>query len=213
MTKILITAGGTKESIDPVRYIGNHSSGKMGLALADSAHEMGFIVTLISTFPVKKPYKTITATSSDEMLNAVTKEFSDNDILIMAAAVADFKPKAIQKNKIKKGDNNTLVLELTMTKDILKEISKIKSKKQLVIGFCAESENLLKNAQKKLIEKNLDFIAANDISRNDIGFGSDYNEITLLFKDGSEKKIEKMPKKDVAKIIIETCQNLFVTKY
>ena len=213
MIKILITAGGTKENIDPVRYIGNHSSGKMGLALADTAHEMGLAVTLISTFSVEKPYKTITATSSDDMLDAVMKEFSDNDILIMAAAVADFKPKTVKENKIKKGDSSTLVLELTKTKDILKEISKIKKKKQLVVGFCAESENLLNNAQKKLTEKNLDFIAANDISRKDIGFGSDYNEITLLFKDGSSQKIEKMPKKAAAKIIIETCQKLFVTKY
>ena len=213
MTKILITAGGTKENIDPVRYIGNHSSGKMGLALADTAHEKGFDVTLISTFPIDKPYKVIVAPSSDEMLYSVTKEFSDNDILIMAAAVADFKPKTIQENKIKKGDNDTLVLELTKTKDILKEINKIRRENQLVVGFCAESENLLNNAQKKLTEKKLDLIAANDISRKDIGFGSDYNEITLLFKDGSSQKIEKMQKKDAAKIILESCKKIFVTKY
>lgn len=205
MKKILITAGGTKENIDPVRYIGNHSSGKMGLAIADEAYNSGYEVTLITTFNINKPYKTILATSSDEMYNSTINEFKNTDILIMAAAVADFKPKQKADQKIKKGTSETLTLELVKTKDILKEISKIKKKQQIVIGFCAESENLLNNAQKKLNEKNLDYIVANDISRTDIGFGSDFNEVTILTKNDEKKLVKKATKNDIAKIILKTC--------
>ena len=205
MAKILITAGGTKENIDPVRYIGNHSSGKMGIAIADEAYDIGHEVMLISTFPIEKPYKVIVATSSDEMADAVKNEFHKADVLIMAAAVADFKAKKVAENKIKKTNKDTLTVELVKTTDILKEVSKIKKEKQIVIGFCAESENLLNNAQKKLEEKNLDYIAANDISRKDIGFGSDYNEITIIDKTGKQKHISRTTKKDIAKKILEYC--------
>ncbi len=200
--KILITAGGTKENIDPVRYIGNYSSGKMGLAIADEAYAQGNDVTLISTFEIQKPYKVIVAKSSDDMYCAVSSEFPLVDVLIMTAAVADFKPKTTAKNKIKKTDKDTLTIELVKTKDILKEISKIKRSDQVVIGFCAESENLMNNAQKKLEEKKLDFIVANDISRKDIGFGSDFNEVTIIFKDGSKKYVERSTKQDIAKVIL-----------
>ena len=206
--KILITAGGTKENIDPVRYIGNYSSGKMGLAIADEAYSQGHDVTLISTFEIQKPYNVIVAKSSDEMYCAVSSEFPLADVLIMAAAVADFKPKTVAENKIKKTDKGTLTIELVKTKDILKEISKIKRNEQIVIGFCAESENLLNNAQKKLDEKKLDFIVANDISRKDIGFGSDFNEVTIISKGGSKHHVAKSTKQDIAKVILKNCLHI-----
>ncbi|MCR4881140.1 MAG: phosphopantothenoylcysteine decarboxylase [bacterium] len=205
MAKILITAGGTKENIDPVRYIGNHSSGKMGIAVADEANDNGHDVSLILTFPIEKPYKVIVATSSDEMADAVKNEFPKVDILIMAAAVADFKAKKIEENKIKKTDKDTITVELVKTTDILKEVSKIKKENQIVIGFCAESENLLNNARKKLEEKKLDYIVANDISRKDIGFGSEYNEVTLMASDGTQIHIDKTTKNEIAKKILEIC--------
>ena len=206
MAKILITAGGTKENIDPVRYIGNYSSGKMGIAIADEAYHIGHDVTLICTFDIEKEYKVIVAPSSDDMTKAVLKEFPQNDVLVMAAAVADFKPKEVANNKIKKDNNDTLTLELVKTKDILKEVSKIKKENQVVIGFCAESENLLNNAQKKLEEKKLDYIVANDISRKDIGFGNDYNEVTVIDKNGVKNHIERMSKHDIAKKVLEYIQ-------
>jgi len=200
--KVLITTGGTKENIDPVRYVGNYSSGKMGIALADEAHSIGCEVVLVSTVEVKKPYRVIMVKSADEMFSAVKSEFSTTDCLIMAAAVADFKPIAIAEQKIKKDGKDTFTVEMIKNPDILKEMGKIKNDKQVIVGFCAESENLLANAQKKLVEKNVDFIAANDISRADIGFGSDYNEITLIPKSGEKIDISRTTKKDAAKIIL-----------
>jgi len=120
----------------------------------------------------------------------------------MAAAVADFRPSQMAAQKIKKEGKDTFVLEMVKNPDILKEIGKIKREGQIIVGFCAESENILQNAQKKLYEKNVDYIAANDISRTDIGFGSDFNEITLLAKDGSQKLITKTTKKAAAKTIL-----------
>ena len=203
--KVLITAGGTRENLDPVRYIGNYSSGKMGLALADEAYKLGCEVVLISTFDVKKPYKVLTVDTADEMLASVKDEFKNSDCLIMAAAVADFKPINVSAQKIKKFSNETFTIEMVKNPDILKEISKIKRDNQVVVGFCAESENLLGNAVKKLNEKNLDFIAANDISRSDIGFGSDFNEITLFDKLGNKKIIERTTKNEIAKVILSEC--------
>ena len=203
--KVIITAGGTKENIDPVRYIGNYSSGKMGMALADEAYNLGCNVVLISTFQVEKPYRVVVAQSAEKMLESIKKEFTDADCLIMAAAVADFKPVKISSQKIKKSGKDIFSIEMVQNPDILKEISKIKRNGQIVVGFCAESENLLLNANKKLIEKNLDFIAANDISRSDIGFASDFNEITLISKSGAQKFIPRTTKIEVAKIILSEC--------
>ena len=204
--KILITTGGTKENIDPVRYIGNYSSGKMGIALADIATQMDYEVLLVSAVEVTdKPYPVKIVKSADDMLNAVLENFPDFDCLIMAAAVADFKPAKIFTQKIKKENKETITLELVKNPDILKEVGKIKRNNQIIIGFCAESENLIQNAQKKIISKNLDYIAANDISRNDIGFGSDYNEITLISKDGTKDLISRTTKIEAAKFIINKC--------
>ncbi len=200
--KIVITAGGTKENIDAVRYIGNYSSGKTGIALADNAHKLGADVVLISTVEAQKPYKIINIESADEMFKAVKKEFKDADSLIMAAAVSDYKVKNKSDKKIKK-DGKPLTVELVENPDILAEISSIKSKKQTVIGFCAESDNLIENAKIKIQKKHCDYICANDISKKDIGFSSDYNEIYIIDKKLNTFKIEKTDKQTVALKILE----------
>jgi phosphopantothenoylcysteine decarboxylase / phosphopantothenate---cysteine ligase len=202
--KVIVTAGGTKEEIDPVRFIGNYSSGKMGIALADEAFSAGAEVTLISTVKVeKKPYSIKEVKSAQEMLVVVKEEFENSDILVMAAAVADYRPKEMAVNKLKKDENETLTLELVKNPDILKEISKIKKTNQLVIGFCAESEDLINNAKKKIQEKNLDFIVANDISDKKIGFNSDFNEITLIDKSLNKYLLERERKQELAKKLLE----------
>ncbi len=200
--KILITAGGTKEKIDPVRYISNCSSGKMGIALADCAYEMGADVTLISTFAINKPYKNIVAESAQDMQVSVKKELQVQDCVIMAAAVADYRIANYSEQKIKKGNDDNLVLELTKNPDILKEISAIDCKAKIV-GFCAESENLLDNAKIKIQNKGCDFLIANDISRKDIGFSSDMNEVYILDKNLKISHIERNTKLNIAKQILE----------
>ena len=200
--KILITAGGTKEKIDPVRYITNCSSGKMGIALADSAFEMGADVTLVSTFKADKPYKNIVTESAQEMEKAVKSNLQEQDCVIMAAAVADYRIKEYSEQKMKKGAEDYLTLELTKNPDILKEISAMNSKAK-IIGFCAESENLLENAKEKIQKKGCDFLVANDISRKDIGFSSDMNEVYILDKNLKISHIERETKFNVAKQILE----------
>jgi len=201
--RIVITAGGTKEDIDPVRYIGNYSSGKMGIALADSAFEKGADVVLVTTVDVAKPYKVIRTKSASDMSESVKQEFKTADSLIMAAAVADFKVQNKEENKIKKQDSDTLTLNLVKNPDILAEMVKIKSENQIVVGFCAESENLLENAKSKIQKKRCDYIVANDISKSDTGFSSDYNEVYILNKNGRISHIEKNTKKYVAQKILE----------
>ncbi|MFA6989628.1 MAG: bifunctional phosphopantothenoylcysteine decarboxylase/phosphopantothenate--cysteine ligase CoaBC [Candidatus Gastranaerophilaceae bacterium] len=205
--KVIVTAGGTKEEIDPVRFIGNYSSGKMGIAIADEAFSAGAEVTLISTVKVEKPYSVKKVKSAQEMLVITKEEFENSDILFMAAAIADYRPTETAVSKIKKGENETLTLELVKNPDILKEISKIKKSDQVVIGFCAESENLINNANKKIQEKNLDFIAANDISNKEIGFNSDFNEITLIDKSLNQYLFEKDTKQNLAKKLLEKIFN------
>lgn len=198
--RILITAGGTKEKIDPARYISNCSSGKMGIALADNAYNMGAEVTLISTFAVDKPYKNVVTESAIEMEKAVKTELSHNDCVIMAAAVADYRVKEYSEQKIKKGAEDNLTLELTKNPDILKGLA---SESILKVGFCAESENLLENAKTKIKNKGCDFLVANDISRKDIGFTSDMNEVYILDKNLNISHIEKDSKQNIAKKILE----------
>lgn len=201
--KIVITSGGTIEDIDPVRYISNYSSGKMGLALADAAQNLGADVTLITTKEVERKYNVIKVKSAMDMKSAVEKEFSDADCVIMAAAVADYRVKEKSEQKMKKtSDNDELTLTLVKNSDILKEISLAK-KNQKIVGFCAESENLIENAKAKIANKGCDYLIANDISRKDIGFSSDYNEVTILNKTGSMKKIEKADKTTIAYKIFE----------
>lgn len=200
--KIVITAGGTIEDIDPVRYISNYSSGKMGIALADCAFEQGADVVLISTVHVKRNYKIVKVKSALDMQKAVNKEFETADCVIMAAAVADYRVKNISEQKMKKTSDDEISIQLVKNPDILKEISSKKTI-QTVVGFCAESENLLENAKEKILKKGCDYLIANDISRSDIGFSSDYNEVTILNQKGIVKKLERSDKYSIAKEILE----------
>ena len=205
--KILITAGGTKEKIDPVRYISNNSSGKMGLALAEQAIKLGAEVTLVSTFKADIECKNIIAESACEMENIVKSEFEKQDCIIMVAAVADYRVANYSEQKIKKTSDDNLTLELIKNPDILKEICKIKQDKNLssplIVGFCAESENLLENAKIKIKTKGCDFLVANDISKKDIGFSSDLNEVYLLDNKFNITHFEKDTKTNIAKNILE----------
>lgn len=199
--KILITAGGTKEKIDPVRFITNASSGKMGIALADTASELGADVTLVSTFKVEKGYKNIVTETAQEMEKAVKENLQSQDCVIMAAAVSDYRIKNYSEQKIKKGTEDEITLELVKNPDILKEIAGISGVK--IVGFCAESKNLIENAKKKIQNKGCDYLVANDISRKDIGFNSSQNEIYILDKNLNIKHIEKDSKQNIAKRILE----------
>lgn len=198
--KILITAGGTREKIDPVRYITNASSGKMGLALADNAYRMGADVTLVSTFKADKPYKNIVTETALEMEKAVKENLSNQDCVIMAAAVSDYRVENCAENKIKK-QGGVLELKLVENPDILKSICKTPNK--IICGFCAESENLLENAKVKIQKKGCDFLIANDISRKDIGFNTDENEVYIIDKSLNIKHIEKDTKENIAQRILE----------
>lgn len=213
--KIVITAGGTKEKIDSVRFISNFSSGKMGIALADEAHNNGAEVVLISTIaPSPQPspprgegkssYQVIYVQSALEMKQAVEENFKDADCLIMAAAVADFRAKDIADSKMKKTAQDEISIDLVKNPDILKEIAARKRDNQLVVGFAAESENVLEYAKEKIQKKGCDFLVANDISRSDIGFSSDYNEVFILDKSLNVEKVEKASKKEIAKKILES---------
>lgn len=200
--KIVITSGGTIEDIDPVRYISNYSSGKMGVALADAAKNLGADVTLITTKDVSKKYNIIKVKSALDMKFAVEKEFCNADCVIMAAAVADYRVKETAPQKMKKTDEDEITLTLVKNPDILKEIS-AKKREQIVVGFCAESENLIEHAKEKIAKKGCDYLIANDISRKDIGFSSDYNEVTILDKNGGMKKLERADKMTIAYKIFE----------
>ena len=200
--KILITAGGTKEKIDPVRYITNCSSGKMGIALADTAYRMGAEVTLVSTFSVNKPYKNIVAESAREMEQAVKSELNTLDCVIMAAAVADYRIKEYSEQKMKKNGTEEITLKFIPNPDILKEISLLKTGIKIV-GFCAESENLIENAKEKIKNKGCDYLVANDISRKDIGFSNDDNEVYILDKNLNISHIKKDSKINISKKILE----------
>lgn len=200
--KIIVTAGGTIEDIDPVRYISNYSSGKMGLALADEAFQQGAETILITTKDVTRPYKTVKVKSAADMQKAVEADFEKADCVIMAAAVADYRVKNRAEHKMKKTDADTLTLELVKNPDILKELC-AKKTTQKVVGFCAESENLIENAKEKIIKKGCDYLIANDISRKDIGFSSDYNEVVIFDKTGRQKRIERAAKAQIARRILE----------
>ena len=203
--KVIITAGPTQEMIDPVRYISNKSSGKMGFSLAEEVKNQGALVTLISgpvNLKTPEKVKRHDVLSADEMKLKVEELIEDCDIFIAAAAVSDFKPKEIYKNKIKKNETEKhLNLKMDKNSDILKVISE-KNLNLKTVGFAAETENLLSNAKKKLSQKKLDLIVANDVSKKDIGFDSDENEVTLITKK-EQKKIKKASKKIVSKKIVE----------
>lgn len=202
---IVVSAGPTREKIDPVRYITNRSSGKMGYAIAEAASERGARVTLISgptALAAPGALECIAVESSRDMLEAVLAEFDECDALIMAAAPADFTLANVAEQKLKKQGNNTLQLELSATQDILQAASH-KKKKQVVMGFAAETQNIADNAKAKLQKKKLDFIAANDVSQNDVGFAVDTNAVTLYSSDGRAEESGKLPKTVLAHWLLD----------
>ena len=206
--KVLITIGGTIEAIDPVRYISNHSSGKMGMALAHACVQAGAETTLIVgsiSVDVEKRANVTYITSADEMYAAVMKKINSQDLFISCAAVADFRPTKISQNKIKK-DSNLSSIELTRNKDILESVCKLKNK-PICIGFAAETENFIANASAKLEIKKCDAMILNDISNTEIGLNSDENEVHFISQEKTEK-IDRSSKQIIAEKIIKK-----VTKY
>jgi phosphopantothenoylcysteine decarboxylase/phosphopantothenate--cysteine ligase len=209
--QILVTAGGTREPIDPVRFIGNRSSGKMGIAMADAAYARGADVTLISTVQVDRPYPVVLVEMAQEMQEAVESEFDSCDALVMTAAVADYRPIVVSRQKIKKTESEDLILELTKNPDILDLLGHVKRPDQVVVGFAAESDDLLGNAQGKLKRKQLDLIIGNDITVPDIGFGSDYNAVVILTAEGGRENLPRMPKRAIADHICNWLAERFAT--
>jgi phosphopantothenoylcysteine decarboxylase/phosphopantothenate--cysteine ligase len=205
--KIVVTAGGTQEPLDPVRVITNRSSGKQGYALAQAALDAGAQVTLITTPTALIPpvgARVLPVETARQMLDCVLTESTQSDALVMAAAVADFRPKNQARDKIKK-EGGIPQIELEATEDILKTVSRHRSagkRPYVVVGFAAESRDLLENATSKLQNKGLDFIAANDISAQDAGFAVDTNRVTLLFADGRREALPLMGKNEIAETII-----------
>lgn len=194
--KVLVTAGPTRANLDPVRFISNKSTGKMGYAIAAEARDRGAEVVLVSGPSNEKApagIKFISVETNEEMLKAVLEEFDTSDIVVKSAAVADYKPKVYSKEKIKKGSGD-LVLELTRDNDILKTLGENK-KHQILVGFAAESNDVLKNAHKKLEGKNLDYIVANNITEKDAGFGTDTNRVIIIKRDGTSVSLDNMSKR------------------
>jgi phosphopantothenoylcysteine decarboxylase / phosphopantothenate---cysteine ligase len=210
---IVITAGGTQEPLDPVRVLTNRSTGKQGYALAQVAMDMGAQVTLITTPTSLIPpvgARLIHVETASQMLEVVLDESAKSDALIMASAVADFRPKNVSKDKIKK-ESGIPQIELEATEDILKSVAGKRSENgcpRVMVGFAAESRDLLENAANKLKSKGLDFIAANDISAEDAGFAVETNRVTLLFADGHQEALPLMSKMEVAEVILERVAKL-----
>ena len=212
--KILITAGPTYEQIDPVRFIGNHSSGKMGVAIAEEMKSRGGDVTLVlgpSNIQVNGDIKLIRVTTAADMFNACEKIFPATDIAIMSAAVADYTPVQIAKEKIKKTENDFAV-QLTKTKDILKTLGGLKTKDQILVGFALETNNEKEHALQKLQTKNADMIVLNSLQDAGAGFGHDTNKITIFDKTGNAYPFDIKSKKEVAKDIVNTIIQQFYAK-
>lgn len=202
--RILVTAGGTIEPLDPVRYIGNRSTGRMGYAIAAEASRRGADVVLISgpsNLPEPSGVETVHIDTARQMQSEVLARFTDADAVIMSAAVADYRPKTVAAEKIKKSDDE-LVLHLERNPDILFDLGQRKTR-QLLVGFAAETCRVEEYAKRKLVKKNLDFIVANDVSQSDAGFGVDTNRIKLFAKDGTMTEYPLMSKKELAGIILD----------
>ena len=208
--KIMITAGPTVESIDPVRYLTNRSTGKMGYAIAKMAVDRGADVTLVSgptnITPPANLNKLIKIQSAEEMYNAIINNFDENHVIIKSAAVADYKPKTYSDKKIKKS-NDDLVIELDRNKDIAYELGKIK-KDKILVGFAAETNDLIENAKGKVNKKNLDFIVANDLTEEGAGFGTDTNIVKIIDKKGNVTEYPQMKKDEVANVILDKVKSL-----
>jgi phosphopantothenoylcysteine decarboxylase/phosphopantothenate--cysteine ligase len=213
--RVLVTAGGTQEPLDPVRFLTNASSGKMGVALAEAARDLGAAVKLVHaplSVMLPRGVDNFPTRSASAMRDAVIPSLVGTDILIAAAAVADFRPALVSPEKIKKGPaEQGLTLELLRTPDILAEVAVQRRSTgwpRVVVGFAAETQDLLENASAKLKAKHLDLIVANDVTEPGSGFGSDENRVTLLYRDGRRESLELMPKADVAERIVRAAMTL-----
>ena len=203
--KFVVTAGATREAIDPVRFISNHSSGKMGIAIARAAWRRGADVILIAghvDVPLPGELKTVKTSTVDEMSKSVAKELPSADVLVMAAAPADFRPAERAKEKIKKG-RGAPKIELEATQDILKSTIPKRKKKSLVVGFALETGDGLRNAREKLESKQLDIVVLNDATEPGAGFGVDTNRVTLIDRNGKEEALELMSKIDLAEVLLD----------
>lgn len=208
--KILVTAGPTREEIDPVRFLSNYSSGKMGYAIARVAAARGAEVVLVSgpvSLAAPKGVRRVSVASAQQMYEAVMQEAADADIVIKAAAVADFRPVKRHQQKAKKGDTETVTIELQRNPDILAELGKAKDGK-LLVGFAAETEELLKHAAEKLHKKNLDLVVANDVTQEGAGFDQDTNVVRLLTPDGAVEELPQMSKAAVAEKLLDKVLSL-----
>ena len=211
--RFLITAGPTREPIDPVRYISNRSSGKMGYAIAEAALAEGNDATLVSGPVNLEPPRNatlISVSTSDEMFEAVHRHADECDICVLCAAVADYKPANVSPTKIKKRGAK-FPLELVPTRDILDSLGHQQDRQFVLVGFAAETDHVEENASKKLHAKNCDIIVANDVSSPDSGMESDANEVIILFRNGEKKKISQAPKKNIARELVKIFSN-FATK-
>ena len=203
--KVLVTAGPTKEFIDPFRCLTNPSTGKMGIAIANEFKKRGaevILVTSVKNDSINRDVKIIEIISTNDMFEAVKNNFKDCDYIVKAAAVSDYTPVQVYDKKVKKQDGN-LTMEFERTQDILKYVGENKTEEQIVVGFAAETNDLLAYAREKIVKKNLDYIVANDISKKDIGFGSEDNEVCIIDKFNNITKIDKTSKANIAKEIVD----------
>jgi phosphopantothenoylcysteine decarboxylase/phosphopantothenate--cysteine ligase len=202
--RVLVTAGGTREPLDPVRFVGNRSSGKMGHAIADAATRRGAAVTLVTTTgrPAAASVEVVRVETADEMADAVLTRFAEVDIVVMAAAVADFRPKAQADTKLKKADGPPDIV-LEPTPDILAALGERKAPHQALVGFAAETDRLQENARAKLAAKRVDLMVANDVSASDAGFEVDTNRAILLYSSGSSEELPLMAKRELADLLLD----------
>jgi phosphopantothenoylcysteine decarboxylase/phosphopantothenate--cysteine ligase len=211
--RFLITAGPTREPIDPVRYISNRSSGKMGYAIAEAALAQGHEVTLVSgpvNLEAPRDAKLISVSTSDEMFEGVQRHADQCEICVLCAAVADYKPANVSSTKIKKRGAK-FSLELIPTRDILDSLGHRQDRQFVLVGFAAETNHMEENAAKKLHAKNCDIMVANDVSQSNSGMESDMNEVTILFRGGEKREISRAPKKIIARELVKIFSN-FATK-
>ena len=212
--KVLVTAAGTREPIDPVRFVGNRSSGKMGYAIAQAAAQRGAEVLLVtgpSALEIPPNVNGVKVETTNEMLDACMAAYGDMDVVIKAAAVADYRPRDVADQKIKKKTDDALTVVMDKNPDILKELGARKAH-QILVGFAAETQNLLDNAREKIVKKNLDMIVANDVTAAGAGFNSDTNIVKFLFPNGEVRSLEQMAKTQVANILLDTVMELKANK-
>ena len=212
--KVLVTAAGTREPIDPVRFVGNRSSGKMGYAIAQAAAQRGAEVLLVtgpSALVIPANVKGVKVETTNEMLEAVMEAYEKMDVVIKAAAVADYRPRDVAGQKIKKKTDDALTVVMDKNPDILKELGARKAH-QVLVGFAAETQNLLDNAREKIVKKNLDMIVANDVTAAGAGFNTDTNIVKFLYPSGEVRSLEQMAKTEVANLLLDAVMELKAKK-